>query len=412
MAEITRPNFSQLWANGGAVVAPSAAKIELGWTIEIPPHQWENWAQNRQDTALGYLFQRGVPAWDPATEYYAAKSVVFFNSTLYLATQNSVNVSPTNTSYWIGLKVLRAAHADTADSATNAINADHADTADFAEVVRLSPDSGNLLNQRANGLYYGTVSPAEFAIMYVNTATGNDTNPGTEALPKRTIKGVIDSGPAGIVRECRLYEGQEHIVDPANLAKLRGGSCYFRPYGPMTNALPAVPGRAPWDTDTARAFNTRITSLQFATVTIGSAQYQSAPALVAENGSFGFSAITLNCGAPNASGLPMSSQDGTFSQTTGTTSISTSFCNINLPSAQSGFMSSRPGDPQVMGLWVAHIAGAGKLLQSVNNNNNVQVSDTDATSPPAAIAGYIGGVGKAPDVLYNVTTNLNPNLFP
>lgn len=101
MAEITRPNFDQLWANGGAMLAPSASKIELGWTVEIPPHQYENFVQHRQDQALAYLMQRGIPEWDSSTEYFTAKSVVLFGGKLWIALANSQNQTPAvGSTYW------------------------------------------------------------------------------------------------------------------------------------------------------------------------------------------------------------------------------------------------------------------------------------------------------------------------
>lgn len=53
--------------------------------------------------------------------------------------------------------------------------------------VQLSPDSGNLLTERSNGLYYGLTAPPEIAVLYVSTSLGNDANPGTEAQPLQTI---------------------------------------------------------------------------------------------------------------------------------------------------------------------------------------------------------------------------------
>ena len=100
MAEIVKPDMTALWASGGAVVAPSRNKINEGWTAEVPPHQWENFVQLRQDEAIAYLFQRGIAEWDNTTEYFADKSVVIYNSILYIATVNNQNTLPTNTSRW------------------------------------------------------------------------------------------------------------------------------------------------------------------------------------------------------------------------------------------------------------------------------------------------------------------------
>lgn len=102
MAEITKPNMDSLWANGGAIIAPSNTKVEIGWTPEIPPHQWENWVQNRQDRAIAYIYQRGMPEWDAETEYFLAKSVVLWQSKIFLAVSNNVGKQPdTSPADWL-----------------------------------------------------------------------------------------------------------------------------------------------------------------------------------------------------------------------------------------------------------------------------------------------------------------------
>lgn len=71
MALLTKPNMQQLWASGGDIVEPSDLKKQQGWTVEVPPHQFENWIQNRQDEYLAHINQRGIPAWDGLTNYEA-----------------------------------------------------------------------------------------------------------------------------------------------------------------------------------------------------------------------------------------------------------------------------------------------------------------------------------------------------
>lgn len=74
MAEQNKPDLRYVWASGGAIVAPSSTKIATGWTPEVPPYQWENYLQNRQDTMLVHINQHGIPQWDALTEYFAGKS--------------------------------------------------------------------------------------------------------------------------------------------------------------------------------------------------------------------------------------------------------------------------------------------------------------------------------------------------
>lgn len=69
MTLITKPDFTYVWASGGAVVAPNDAKKQLGWVAEAPPFQYDNWLQNRQDQMLAHINQRGIPQWDGLTNY-------------------------------------------------------------------------------------------------------------------------------------------------------------------------------------------------------------------------------------------------------------------------------------------------------------------------------------------------------
>lgn len=72
MALISKPDYTYIWASGGAIVEPSDVKKQLGWIAEVPPHQWENWAQNRQDQFNAHVNQRGIAEWDGLSEYEAA----------------------------------------------------------------------------------------------------------------------------------------------------------------------------------------------------------------------------------------------------------------------------------------------------------------------------------------------------
>lgn len=65
MTLITKPDFTYVWASGGAVVAPNDTKKQQGWVAEAPPFQYDNWLQNRQDQMLAHINQRGIPAWEP-----------------------------------------------------------------------------------------------------------------------------------------------------------------------------------------------------------------------------------------------------------------------------------------------------------------------------------------------------------
>ena len=55
-------------------------------------------------------------------------------------------------------------------------------------VVLRSPDAGNLLEVRENGVYYGVVAQQEN--WYVDSAGGNDNNKGTKEAPLKTLHGL------------------------------------------------------------------------------------------------------------------------------------------------------------------------------------------------------------------------------
>ena len=107
MAQILKPaNLSLTWASGGDILNPGDAKYATGWQVEIPPRQWFNYLDNRQDTAIAHINQHGVAVWDASTEYQANKSYVQgpTNGTIYRCVQTHTNQNPetdvTNT-YWI-----------------------------------------------------------------------------------------------------------------------------------------------------------------------------------------------------------------------------------------------------------------------------------------------------------------------
>lgn len=95
MPEITLPDMSYKWAEGGDVLKPSDSKIQQGWQVEIPPRQWFNWLDNRQDQAIAHIAQHGISVWSPDLEYQAGKSYVQgSDGIVYKALVTNTNVDP------------------------------------------------------------------------------------------------------------------------------------------------------------------------------------------------------------------------------------------------------------------------------------------------------------------------------
>jgi hypothetical protein len=109
MATISKPtDINKIWASAGDVLAPSDSKIATGWSVEIPPRQWFNYIDHKQDAAIAHINQHGIAVWDNTTEYQysvsGTKSICMgSDGTIYRAKQVSVNQNPvtdTTDTYW------------------------------------------------------------------------------------------------------------------------------------------------------------------------------------------------------------------------------------------------------------------------------------------------------------------------
>ena len=108
VAEVSKPDFSYVWSSGGANVLPSNVKIQTGWVAEVPPFQWENALQNRQDNAIVHLFQKGISVWDSGSNYYFTTGgvrsyVQGSDGNIYVAVQSSLGQNPVtdlSDTYW------------------------------------------------------------------------------------------------------------------------------------------------------------------------------------------------------------------------------------------------------------------------------------------------------------------------
>lgn len=96
MAQILKPtNLSLTWASGGDVLNPGDTKYATGWQVEIPPRQWFNYLDNRQDTAIAHINQHGIAVWDSTTEYQAGKSYVQgSDGNIYKCLINNTAINP------------------------------------------------------------------------------------------------------------------------------------------------------------------------------------------------------------------------------------------------------------------------------------------------------------------------------
>jgi hypothetical protein len=106
MAQFLKPdNLNNVWASGGDRIYPGDTKYATGWQVEIPPRQYFNEIDYKQDQMLAHLNQHGIPKWDNSTEYQANQSYVQgVTGTVYRCVLTHVGQDPdldvANT-YWI-----------------------------------------------------------------------------------------------------------------------------------------------------------------------------------------------------------------------------------------------------------------------------------------------------------------------
>lgn len=96
-----KPNMNYgVWGSNGNIAVPTSEKVDLGWIIERPPNEVMNWVQNRQDSMLQFINQRGIPTWDSLTEY-PLNAYVVRSGTLYRAVSQNIDKDPTlNSAIW------------------------------------------------------------------------------------------------------------------------------------------------------------------------------------------------------------------------------------------------------------------------------------------------------------------------
>jgi len=105
LAAITKPaDINKIWAASGDVLAPPDSYIANGWSANtIPPRQYFNYIDGRQDQAIAHINQYGVALWDSITSYQANSSYTQgSDGVVYKCLITNTNINPVGdtTSSW------------------------------------------------------------------------------------------------------------------------------------------------------------------------------------------------------------------------------------------------------------------------------------------------------------------------
>lgn len=95
--------------------------------------------------------------------------------------------------------------------------------------VKISPDAGNLLEKRENGLYYGIQAPADLSGLFVDAVNGDDNNPGTKAQPFKTLDKALTISPEQLTNTIYLKsltpeQKKTHCYYVSKRYNIRGGA--------------------------------------------------------------------------------------------------------------------------------------------------------------------------------------------
>lgn len=214
MAEINKPSgnvINKIWASSGVISVPDDSKIATGWVVEAPPHQTENFINNKHDTILAHANQHGGFVWDNQTEYIGTKSwTIGTNGTLYKCLATNTNQNPTTDvaeTYWrpilTGDKVIISPDVspyiktllDDVDAGTARATlgmttlGQNLVTSNSAGVAR------NYLGQGANGEILFVSPSAAFSRNAIGVVPATDTQEGlaVRATDNEAISGVDDT---------------------------------------------------------------------------------------------------------------------------------------------------------------------------------------------------------------------------
>lgn len=232
MANIAKPTtLNTIWASTGTKIDPGITKTNIGWVVQLPPYEYQNWAMNRQDTAIAHMNQHGIPEWDVVTEYQGNLSYTQgSNGFIYKCLQTHIGLDPTNTNnslYW-KLAFEEYGSVQIVQSSLNAHLANYATLAGISNVVAA----------RANlSVYSKTEGDARYAYKGGDNATpflvGTASN-AQHAVPLGQISTLLAAATEaayGTTRLATISETETGSIDNKTLTPLKAATVYLKKSG-------------------------------------------------------------------------------------------------------------------------------------------------------------------------------------
>ncbi len=159
MTTVTKPEMTTAWGTTGSISTPTTAKQSQGWVSEIPPLEYFNWLDNRQDTYLQHIDQGGVPEWDATVSYVANYSYTKRNGVIYGCIVSNTGSDPSTTpSDWVAMpSPTTAGHLVTARNTLD-------DGSGNTTVASLTSTNGVTLGSSTDSVYLYDGGSNSFAV--------------------------------------------------------------------------------------------------------------------------------------------------------------------------------------------------------------------------------------------------------
>lgn len=245
MANISKPTgLSNIWASGGTKVDPGSSKVNIGWVVQLPPYEYQNWVDNRQDQAIAHISQHGVPEWDGITEYQGLLSYTQgSDGIIYKCIQTNTNKDPSNAlnnAYWaVAFETFGSVAVVTA-----ALNAHILNYQTLAGI-------GNPAGARTNlSLYSKAESDTRFASL--NGSSAQVFSVGVASQPEHAVRlGQVSSlltqateSATGVVRLATTGMTEAGADDLTAVTPLKAASVYLKKSGNLLGITNPATARA------------------------------------------------------------------------------------------------------------------------------------------------------------------------